>query len=159
MVARGDIDALIYPELPDVLGATGGLRRLLADSRDEEIRYFESTGIFPIMHTVAIQREVVEQNPWLPYETLRAFRASKDEALKDVRDPRKTCLAWARDAYEQQVELMGPDPWAYDLEGSRKAIETLTRYAAEQGIIQEIPKAEDLFYPTTMDEPSGYVRR
>ena len=50
-------------------------------------------------------------------------------------------------------------PWAYDLEGSRNAIEALTRYAADQGIIENIPKVEDLFYPTTMDEPPGYVRR
>lgn len=159
MTAKGEIDALIYPEIPEVLGAPGGVRRLFADSRAEEMAYFGRTGIFPIMHTVALRREVVESNPWLPYETLRAFRRSKDDALADVQDPRKTSLAWARDAYEQQVALMGADPWAYDLEGSRHAIETLIRYAVEQGIVKKAPNPEELFYPTTMDEPPGYVRR
>lgn len=159
LVARGEVDALIYPEVPDVLGEPGGLRRLLADSRAEEVAYFESTGIFPVMHTVALRQEVVDAYPWLPYETLRAFRASKDAALADVRDPRKTCLAWARDAYEHQRELMGPDPWTYEAEGSRHAIEALMRYAVEQGIIDRPLELEDLFHPTTLDEPPVYVRR
>jgi 4,5-dihydroxyphthalate decarboxylase len=159
LVSRGEVDALIYPETPDVLGEPGGLRRLLPDSRAAEIEYFKSTGVFPIMHTVALRREIVDENPWLPYETLRAFRASKDMALDDVRDPRKICLAWARDAYEHQIELMGPDPFAYDAEGSRNAIETLVRYAVEQGILSKPVTLEELFHPTTMDEPPGYVRR
>lgn len=157
LTVHGEVDALIYPETPDVLG--GGLRRLLRDSRAAEIEYFAQTGIFPVMHTVALRREVVDENPWLPYETLRAFRASKDLALDAVRDPRKICLAWAQDAYEHQVELMGPDPFAYDVEGSRTAVETLVRYAVEQGIIAKPLGLGDLFHPTTLDEPPAYVRR
>lgn len=159
LVSRGDVDALIYPEVPDVLGAPGGLRRLLPDSRAEEIAYFRSTGVFPIMHTVALRREIVDAYPWLAYETLRAFRASKDAALAAVRDPRKICLAWARDAYEHQVDLMGADPWGYDAEGARHVIETLVRYAVEQGIVERALTLEELFHPTTMDEPPSYVRR
>jgi 4,5-dihydroxyphthalate decarboxylase len=159
LVARGDLDALIYPETPGNLGRPGGVRRLLADSRAAEIEYFRSTGVFPIMHTVALTKELVDEHPWLPYEVLRAFRASKDRALEDVQDPRKICLAWARDAYEHQVELMGPDPFGYDAHTSRAAVETLVRYAADQGIISRPLGLDDLFYPTTMDEPPKYVRR
>jgi len=159
LACRGEIDALIYPETPAVLGAPGGLRRLFADSRAAEVEYFTSTGVFPIMHTVALRRELVEQDPWLPYEVLRAFRASKDLALDAIKDPRKICLAWAQDAYEQQVALMGADPFAYDAEGSRTAVETLIRYSVEQGILPKAITLEDIFYPTTMQEPPRYVRR
>jgi 4,5-dihydroxyphthalate decarboxylase len=159
LACRGEVDALIYPETPDTLGAPGGLRRLFSDSRTAEIEYFRTTGVFPIMHTVALRRQIVEESPWLPYEVLRAFRDSKDRALADVRDPRKICLAWAQDAYEQQVELMGPDPFAYDAEGSRVAVETLIRYSVEQGILPKPFTLEEIFYPTTMQEPPRYVRR
>jgi 4,5-dihydroxyphthalate decarboxylase len=159
LAARGEIDALIYPEIPEVLGEPKGLRRLLADSRSAETEYFRATGIFPIMHTVVLRREIVEDNPWLPFETLRAFRASKDLALDAVRDPRKICLAWARDTYEQQVDLMGADPFAYDPEQSRKAIETLVRYAVEQGILNKTIELEQLFHPSTLEAPPEYVRR
>jgi len=159
LACRGEIDALIYPETPDVLGAPGGLRRLFADSHAAEVDYFKNTGVFPIMHTVALRREIVEQNPWLPYEVLRAFRDSKDRALEAIRDPRKICLAWAQDAYEQQLALMGPDPFAYDAEASRVAVETLIRYTVEQGILPKPFSLEEIFYPTTMQEPPRYVRR
>ncbi|MGV9796525.1 hypothetical protein ACWDTP_00540 [Mycobacterium sp. NPDC003449] len=159
MAARGELDALIYPEIPELLGEPDGLRRLLSDSRAEETGYFGATGIFPIMHTVVLRREVVEANPWLPFETLRAFRASKDLALDAIRDPRKVCLAWARDTYEQQVDLMGADPFAYDPERSRKAVETLVRYGVEQGILDKPIELENLFHPSTLEAPPEYVRR
>ena len=159
MTARGEIDALIYPEIPEVLGEPKGLRRLLADSRSAEAEYFRATGIFPIMHTVVLRREIVEDNPWLPFETLRAFRASKDLALDAIRDPRKICLAWARDTYEQQVDLMGADPFAYDPERSRKAVEALVRYAVEQGILDKPVELEKLFHLSTLEAPPEYVRR
>ena len=159
LAARGEIDALLYPEIPDVLGEPGGLRRLIPDWRAAEVAYFEDTGIFPIMHTVVLRREIVDDNPWLPYETLRAFRASKDLALDAVRDPRKICLAWARDTYEQQLAVMGSDPFAYDPERSRKTIETLVSYAVQQGILEKPFKVEELFHPSTLEEVPEYVRR
>ncbi|MBB3042601.1 ABC transporter substrate-binding protein [Nocardioides soli] len=159
LACRGEIDALIYPETPAVLGTPGGLRRLFTDARAAEVEYFTNTGIFPVMHTVAVRRDIVDQNAWLPYEVLRAFRASKDLALDAIKDPRKICLAWAQDAYEQQVALMGEDPFGYDAEGSRTAVETLIRYSVEQGILPEPLTLEEIFHPTTMQEPPRYVRR
>lgn len=159
LTCRGDIDALIYPEIPDVLGKPGGLRRVFADATGEEMRYFASTGLFPIMHTVVLRGDIVADNPWLPYEVLRAFRASKDKAMAEVENPRNIALAWARDTYERQRELMGPDPWGYDVRASSGAIETLCRYAAEQGIVSEAPQPEKLFHPSCFAEPPQYVRR
>lgn len=159
MAAHGEIDALIYPEIPETLGKPGGLRRLLPDAYAAEAQYFSATGIFPIMHTVVLRREIVEENPWLPFETLRAFRASKDLALDAIQDPRKICLAWARETYERQVDLMGPDPFGYDAERSRNAVEALIRYGVEQGILTKPTKLEKLFYPSTLDAPPEYVRR
>lgn len=64
-----------------------------------------------------------------------------------------------RNADERQVEVMGPDPWAYDPEGSRTAVRTLLRYAAEQGIVREPPAPEEPFAATALDEPPAYGRR
>jgi 4,5-dihydroxyphthalate decarboxylase len=156
--ARGELDALIYPEIPSVLNEPSGLRRLFGDARAEEASYFERTGIFPIMHTVVIRAEVAEAHPWLVYYLLRAFRASKDAALAQVADPRRTCLAWVRDTYEQQRAVLGPDPWAYDARTSAPSLQALFRYALEQGIVARLPSANDLFHPATLDEPPQYVR-
>lgn len=119
LTARGELDALVYPEMPDVLGRPDGLRRLFSDSRAEEESYFRKAANFPIMHTVMLRAELVEQNPWLASDMLTAFRTSNDAALAAIADPRKVALTWARDTYEAQRTLMGDDPWAYDAESSR----------------------------------------
>ena len=159
LTARGEIDALIYPETPDLLGQPGGLRRLFDDPAAEERAYFAKTGIFPIMHTVVLRGALVEQHPWLPLEVLRGFRAAKDRALRDLANPRTIALAWVTEAYEQQLALMGPDPWGYDAATSAPALETLIRYAVEQGIVSAPVAVDRLFHRSCLAEPPRYVRR
>jgi 4,5-dihydroxyphthalate decarboxylase len=58
LCAAGDLDGLIYPELPRNLDAAdSGVRRLFPDPKAAEIDYFAATGIFPIMHVVVIRTE------------------------------------------------------------------------------------------------------
>ena len=38
--------------------------RLFADYRSVERTYFARTGIFPIMHAVAMRRKTVDDHPW-----------------------------------------------------------------------------------------------
>ena len=41
------------------------IARLFPDSRTVERAYFKKTGIFPIMHAVAIKKSLLKQHPWL----------------------------------------------------------------------------------------------
>jgi 4,5-dihydroxyphthalate decarboxylase len=152
-LVAGELDALIYPESPD--GA--GVRRFWTDAKAEEITYFRRTGIFPIMHAVVIRRELVEEMPWLAREVLEAFRRSKDEAFAAMRDPRRISLAWWREAREEQEAILGADPWAYDVARNRGTLETLLRYAREQGFVRNPLSLEELFVPETVDDLPGYV--
>ena len=47
---------------------------------------------------------------------------------------------------------MGPDPWKYGIKGNEKVLNTLIRYAEEQGLIQNKVNLADLFLP--IDEPA-----
>lgn len=150
----GHLDALIYPEAP---APETGIRRLFEDPRREEIAYFERTGIFPIMHTVVIRREILDELPWVARELLEALRESKRRAFDRMRDPRRVSLAWWREAVDEQRRVLGPDPWAYELAANRGALETLIRYAREQGLVPERIAPEELFAPSTVDELPAYV--
>lgn len=149
----GQLDALIYPEAP----RHGGVRRLFPDPKAAEIDYHRRTGIFPIMHTVVIRRELVAAMPWLAREVLDAFRRSKDEAFGALQDPRRVSLAWLREALEEQEAILGPDPWAYELPRNRSTLETLIRYAHEQGFVPERFPPEELFVSTSLDALPTYV--
>ena len=157
LLERGELDALIYPQLPGGDDLLPGIRRLFGDPKSAEVDYARRTGIFPIMHTVVIRRELLAAMPWLAREVLEAFRRSKDAAFATMRDPRSVSLAWLRETLDEQEALLGPDPWAYELDRSRTALEAIIRYAAEQGLVPEPFPPEELFAQTTIGDLPTYV--
>jgi 4,5-dihydroxyphthalate decarboxylase len=79
---------------------------------------------------------------------MKAFEASKRMAYKRLINPRIVPLAFYRSEWEDQEELMGPDPWEYGLgPRNRKTMETVIRYMVEQEMLAKAPKVEDLFAP------------
>jgi 4,5-dihydroxyphthalate decarboxylase len=158
MLVNGDLQALIYPELPPSFrNADRRIRRLFDDAKAEEERYFRATGIFPIMHAVVIREDLLEKYPWLAMNVVQAFRRSKDRAFKQMEDPRRVSLAWFREALEEQRDVLGLDPWAYDLQRNHDSIEAICRYAHEQGLTSRRLTADDLFHPAGVDDPPQYV--
>jgi 4,5-dihydroxyphthalate decarboxylase len=158
MVARGDLDALIYPDVPDVARQPDGpIRRLFNDSKAAEIEHFGRTGLFPIMHTVVLGRSLAERHPWLARDMHAAFEASRALAFERMRDPRRVSLAWFDEALDEQQRILGPDPWSYDFERNRHAIETMIRWSHEQGMIPRRFAPEELFVPSTLEALPHYV--
>jgi len=150
MLVEGEIDALIHPEvIQAILTRDKRVTRLFTNYRDLEIEYFKRTGFFPIMHTTAIKQAVVDKHPWVPINLYQAFEASKKAAYKRMENPRIVPLAWFRHFLEEQEELLGPDPWPYGLGNvNRRALETLTQYSQEQGLIGRKIDLQELFINT-----------
>ena len=67
LLRDGKADAVIQPHPPDsiMLGEVP-VRRLFADADAEELRYFKKLGYFPIMHILAIKKDLAEKEPSLP---------------------------------------------------------------------------------------------
>ena len=147
MLAEGKLDALVSPDLLDpLLRGDDRIGRLFPDYKAEERRYYEKTGIFPIMHVLGIKREIVEKYPWVPVNMYAAFNESKRIAMKRLLNPRIVPLAWYREAWEEQEAILGPDPWEYGLtDRNRKTLETLVSYSYEQGLISRRIPLDELF--------------
>lgn len=150
MLVEGELDALIHPELiQPILNKDQRVTRLFPNYRELEIDYFKRTGIFPIMHTTVIKREVVEKYPWVPINLMQAFEESKKAAYKRMENPRIVPLAWFRHFLEEQDEVLGRDPWVYGLgESNRKNLETLMQYSQEQGLLGKKMSLDELFINT-----------
>lgn len=158
MLVEGELAGLVYPELPPSFrNGDPRIRRLFPDAAEEEKRYFQQTGIFPIMHAVVIRRSLLAEHPWLAMNVVQAFRRSKALAQKRMEDPRRVSLAWFREALEEQRSILGDDPWPYDLPSNRAALEAACTYAHRQGLTSRRFTPDELFDPGSVDDPPHYV--
>src|SRR6476620_2228474 len=147
MLMEGELDALIHPEIiQPILAKDQRVNRLFPNYRDLEVDYYKRTGIFPIMHTTAIQQEIVDKYPWVAINLMQAFEESKKIAYKRMENPRIVPLAWFRSFLEEQEELLGHDQWVYGLgEINKKTLETLMQYSQEQGLLGRKMSLDELF--------------
>lgn len=153
MLRTGEIDALHTARKPSTFdGQT--VTRLWPDFVPVERDYYARTGHFPIMHVVAIRREVYEANRWVAMNLYKAFRQAQAIAYADLRETAalKTMLPWAHAAIEEADALMGPDFWAYGLAKNRNTLKTFLRYHHEQGLSPRLLEPEAMFAPETLEE-------
>jgi 4,5-dihydroxyphthalate decarboxylase len=157
MLAEGEIPAMLSPELPRLfLAGDKRIVRLFPNYKDIELAYFRRTGIFPIMHVTTIKQEIVDRHPWVPTNLVKAFEQAKNIAYRRIANPRMVPIAWVRTALEEQEEVLGPDPWAYGLTpANRKNLETVQRYAHQQGMISRMPPLDTLFADTHLGDAAG----
>jgi ABC-type nitrate/sulfonate/bicarbonate transport system substrate-binding protein len=154
MLADGEIDALYSPRAPSTLFAGDGrVARLYPEPGVQEREYFATTGIFPIMHVIALRRDVYERNRWLAQTLTKAFVAAKELAYRELEQvvALKVSLPWLTSELERTRALMGRDHWSYGVEPNRHVLETFVRYAHEQGLARELLPIEDLFAPETLE--------
>jgi 4,5-dihydroxyphthalate decarboxylase len=154
MLETGEIDALFTARTPSSFHRTGGrVRRLFEDYQAVEQEYYQATKIFPIMHTVAIRREVYERYRWLAQALYKAFALALRDAYDDLFDTAalKVMLPWLTRHAELTRDLMGGDFWAYGVEANRPTLETFLRYSFEQGLSKRQLTAEELFAPETFE--------
>lgn len=153
MLVKGELDAVLHTDvIAPIRNGDPRVRRLFENYKELEIGYYKKTGIFPIMHTTAIKREIVERHPWVPASLMRAFEQAKEIAYRRMENPRIVPLAWFQTAFEEQQAILGPDPWLYGLdEANRCNLQTLVQYSHEQGLIDRLVPVDALFVQTRSD--------
>ena len=150
MLLDGALDAVFSARPPRPFATDDGrVRRLLANYREIEYEYGRRTGIFPIMHVVALRRDVYEQHRWLAMNLFRAFEEAKNRSVARARDCAVSFfpLPWTPYLMEQSSALLGPDPWPYGVEANRPTLEAFAQYAFEQGICARKMEMDELFPP------------
>lgn len=146
MLLAGEIDAA-FSARPPAAFADGRIARLVPDFRDAEEAYFRKTGVFPIMHVVALRREVLDEHPWAAMNLLKAFEAAKRRSLERLADitASHAPLAWIGDYVARMRALFGEDPFPYGVDANRPTLEAFLQFAHEQGVCRRRLAPEALF--------------
>ena len=153
MLAAGEIDALHTARKPSTFDGVR-VKRLFPDFVPVERAYWEATGIFPIMHVVAIRREVYEANRWIAMNLYQAFRDAQRLTYEGLRETAalKVMLPWFNAHVEQTLDLMGPDFWPYGIGPNRTTLETFLRYHRDCGLSPRLLGVDEMFAPETAEE-------
>jgi len=154
MLADGEIDALHTARTPSTFySRPDDVKRLFPDFVAVEKDYFRRTGIFPIMHVVAIRRSVYEANRWIAQSLFKAFQAAQQLTYDNlaVTSAMTTMLPWQVAAVEEARAELGDDWWPYGFAKNRAVLDTFLRYHHEQGLSSRRLQPEELFAPETFE--------
>jgi len=154
LLESGEVDALFHGAEPKAF-VEGHRRvaRLFHDFRKAEREYFAKTGIFPIMHAVAVRKDIINQNPWLVQAVFNAYSQAKQIMYDQIKKRAwyENSLPWIAQEIEDTRALMGENYWPYGIATNRKALETLFKYSYEQGLASRKLTIKELFHPSSLE--------
>lgn len=154
MIASGEIDALHTARAPSTFySKPDAVKRLFPDFVAVEREYYRRTKIFPIMHVIAIRREIYEKNRWIAMSLYKAFVKAQRRTYRSLRETaaHMAMLPWLTAHVEDAIREMGEDWWSYGFHANRHVFETFLRYHHEQGLSKRRLVHEEMFAPETME--------
>jgi 4,5-dihydroxyphthalate decarboxylase len=135
----GEIDAVFWDRGgPPV---TANTAYLFEDPLAEALAYNKESGVFPLNSMLLAKRNVIEANPGLGQAIVDASDAARELYFRNVPeddDHMGLPVKWLR-----ANDLF---PHQNGVQNNRAAIETVIRYAHEQGIISRRMAPEELFF-------------
>src|SRR6516165_9023940 len=149
LLEGNDIQAIIGSGLPAALRTNPDVRRLFPDFHAVELDPYRPSRIFPIMHLVAMRRDVYARHPFIATSLFKAMNEAKELALAkmgNVGTLRYMLPGMIAELDEIDATFAG-DPWPYGVEANRPTLEALVRYMAEQSLIKAPIPIEELFVP------------
>ena len=117
---------------------------------------YRRTGIFPILHTVVVTRELANEHPDLVKAVYLAFCTAKDRMQEQyvkgmTFNNMSIMLPWFSNLIDEDRALLGDDWWPYGIQRNRSAIDVVLRYHHEQGLTKRRLTIEDVFFPDLLD--------
>jgi 4,5-dihydroxyphthalate decarboxylase len=148
MLRAGELDCIVSAHAPASFAQRDpDIVRLFPDAAGVELAHWRETGIFPIMHTVAIKRAVLRRHPWVGMNLFTAFEEAKRRSLARALETTASRfpIPWGVEYAFQTRERFGDDFWPYGVEPNRKTLEAFLQFAYEQGVCRRPLTCDELF--------------
>ncbi len=148
LLAAGEIDCAIIARPPTCfLEGHPDVVRLFPDYLEMEEKEYERTGVWPIMHIIAMRKQILDEHPWAARNLYNAFQESKRRSIERLLDPAvsRYPLAWLPTYARRMRDIFGGDPFPYGIEENRATWEQMALYTYQQGIAHREFKPEEIF--------------
>ena len=155
MLLDGEIDCVMSAHPPGPVEAgEDSIVHLYPNYPEIEEQYYRDTGIFPIMHVIALRGDVFRENRWIAMNLLKAFTEAKDRSMFRVQEMTATRVpyAWCYVGAQKARSLFGEDFFPYGVEKNRTTLEAFLQYGHEQGVCQRKVGVEELFPVEVLSE-------
>ena len=152
MLVAGELDAIISSHMPkSATGPDAPFVRLFDGGMEADSAYYRDTGIYPIMHVIAIRADVHARHPYAALNLCKAFEAAKKGSLARMGDSMvsRYPFPWMYEQAARMEALFGADYWPYGVERNRKTLESFLEFCVEQGIAHRKVALDELFAPET----------
>lgn len=154
MLADGELDAIFSATKPSSFNTSKKVTYLFPNFKEVEADYYKRTGIFPIMHVIALKRSVFEAHPWVAKSLSKAFHAALEIAYDAMaeRAALRYMLPWLEDHVRETQSLMGEDRWWKDgLGPNRHVLDKFLQYSYKQGLAKRKFEPEELFATNALE--------
>ena len=150
LLETGELDALIAYKPPVGLASNPAITRLFPDWRSVEKDYYKRTRRFPIMHVMAVRKDVLSAYPNVSAALMDAFLKAKNmaQALLSIHQAHPVMLPWLTAEHEETQAVMGEDFWPYGLAKNQDMLNTQIRWSHQQGLIPRPYDISELFVTT-----------
>ena len=149
MLKSGEIDVAMCARPPDcfVVERDPNIGRLFPDYVEVETDYYKKTGIFPIMHVVAMKRALLDKYPWMAMNLMHMFEEAKRRSIERARDATaaRYPMPWHWTHADRTEKIFGPDFWPYGVEANRTTLQAFVDWAHEQGVCHRPVTLDELF--------------
>jgi 4,5-dihydroxyphthalate decarboxylase len=159
MMLSGELDAALHyivdPNLVDRSTADlwhhPDIKPLFPDPVAEGVRYYRKTGLLPINHGMVVKREIVDRNPWVLLNLLKAFERANAVAERERSE---------QVAYHIATGLLPTDAKAavatplirHGVKANRQVLETAARYSQEQGLTPRLVALGEVFPEAALEQ-------
>lgn len=150
MLIDGELDAALMAQPPvRYLQGHPNIARMFPDWLQAEQQYAARTRIIPIMHTIAMRREILAEHPWAAANLFRAFDEARRRSVERTLYAGVTYfpILWGFEHAKGTQNLFDGEYWPYGIEPNRRTLEAFLRYSYEQGVCHRLLKPEELFPP------------
>lgn len=146
MIAAGDIDAILFPRPIAERFDANIVTCLFPDVAAAQRDFYSRREIYPIMHFVVAQENVLAENPGLAENLERAFRQIRLQYLLDSkRDDNLESPIYGEDFDLARKIFKEDDAWRYGIEANQNVLDWFLDKCQRQGLTKKRMSVDDLF--------------